>query len=506
MEMVSVKKEDFINSITSGFQFISHYHSIDFIEALTKAHNKEKSEVAKNSIAQILLNSKMAAEGKRPICQDTGLATVFLKIGMDISWDTDMAIEDMVNEGIARAYLSNTNPLRASIVNHPLGKRPNTKDNTPGVIHTQIVAGNKIDIILAAKGFGSENKAKLLMLNPNDDVVEAVVAEVLKMGAGWCPPGILGIGVGGSAEKAMLLAKEALMEPIDIHELEEKGAGNDLEELRLTLYHKINQLGIGAQGLGGLTTVLDVKVKEYPTHVGALPVGIIPNCAATRHIHFQLDGSGEAKFIPPNLDHWPNVILKKDQHAIRVNIENITRKEVGNWKAGQTLYLSGKLLTGRDAAHKRIADILNNGERLPDQIDFNNRFIYYVGPVPKMADEIIGPAGPTTANRMDKYSELMLSQTGLLGMIGKAERGQEAIDAIKKHQAVYLVAVGGAAYLISKAIKSARVIAFEDLGAEAIFEFEVKDMPVIVGVDVSGNSIHQSGPEKWKNIIASGNP
>ena len=496
--MSLIKQENFISSIASGFQFISYYHPVDFIKALTAAYENEKSKAAKDAMAQMLLNSKMAAEGKRPMCQDTGLATVFLKIGSDVKWETELSIEGMVNEGIRRAYLNDTNPLRASIVSNPLGKRQNTNDNTPGVIHTQLVTGNKVDVFLVAKGFGSENKAQLLMLNPNDDIVEAILEKVQEMGAGWCPPGVLGVGVGGSSEKAMLLAKEALLDPIDIHELEKRGAQNDVEILRLELFKKINDLGIGAQGLGGLTTVLDVKVKDYPTHAAGLPVGIVPNCAATRHVHFQLNGSGEATFSPPSLSDWPEIVLDKDSNAISIDIDEINKESIKQWKVGQTLYLSGKILTGRDAAHKRLVDMLEKGEPLPNNIDMNNKLIYYVGPVPRVGKEALGPAGPTTASRMDKYTEKLLSRTGLLGMIGKGERGQETIETIKKHNAIYLVAVGGAAYLISKAIKAAKIVAFEDLGMEAIYELEIKDMPVIVGVDTAGNSIHRLGPSKWK--------
>lgn len=496
--MTTIKKADFINSIAAGFQFISHYHSPDFIKALCQAYKRERSPAAKQAMAQLLLNSKMAAEGKRPMCQDTGLATVFLKIGMNVRWDTDMLIDDMVNEGISQAYLNNTNPLRASIVEYPLGKRKNTGNNTPGVIYTHIVPGDKLDVYLAAKGFGSENKSKLLMLNPHDNIVEAVLKAVERMGAGWCPPGILGIGIGGSSEKAMLLAKESLLAPVDIHKLINRGPKDEVEELRLELYEKINQLGIGAQGLGGLTTVLDVKVKDYPTHAAGLPVGIIPNCASTRHIHFQLDGSGEATFNAPSLDDWPKIVLEKGEEVIRVNLENITKEDVKNWEAGQTIYLSGKILTGRDAAHKRLVDMFAKGEQLPEGVDFHNRFIYYVGPVPKSKGEVIGSAGPTTAHRMDKYTELMLSQYGILGMIGKAERGQETIKSIREHGAVYLIAVGGAAYLVSQAIKSARIIAFEDLAMEAIHELEVEDMPLMVGIDARGNSVHHIGPLQWK--------
>ena len=500
--MKAISKDDFIESIASGFQYISYYHPPDFIRALSLAYKKEASVEAKSAMAQILINSRMAATGKRPLCQDTGLAIVFLEIGMDVQWDTDTSVESMVNQGIRQAYLNETNPLRASIVTHPLGNRSNTRDNTPGVIHTRLVPGDKVKVQLTAKGFGSENKARLLMLNPHDDIVTAVVEQVKDMGAGWCPPGILGVGIGGSSEKAMLLAKESLMEPIDIHELVGLGATNDAEQLRIDLYQAINATGIGAQGLGGLTTVLDVKVREYPTHAGALPVGIIPNCAANRHIEFTLDGSGPVILEPPKLQDWPEISLPQDHNAIQVDLSQVTRETVKSWKAGQTLYLSGNILTARDAAHKRISDLLSSGSQLPAGLNLRDRFLYYVGPVPAASDEIIGPAGPTTSNRMDKYSDLMLRDCGLLGMIGKAERKPSTIEVIKDTGSVYLMAVGGAAYLISQSIKKARLIAFEDLGMEAVYEFEVAEMPVIVGVDTGGDSIHQLGPLKWKERIA----
>ena len=497
--MATILKEDFIESIRDGFQFISYYHPADFIRSMATAYRKEKSPAAKNAIGQILRNSKMAGAGHRPICQDTGLATIFIKIGMNVQWDTDQTLEEMINEGVRRAYLDPENPLRASIVSDPIGTRKNTGDNTPAVIHTRLVKGNQVEVHLAAKGFGSENKSKLLMLNPNDDVETAVIKQIEEMGAGWCPPGMLGIGIGGSAEKAMLLAKESLLDPIDIQEIQKKGPSDNIEALRLSLYKKINALGIGAQGLGGLTTVLDVKVKEYPTHAGALPVGIIPNCAATRHVHFTLDGSGKASFTPPDLDEWPDIDLTGSDAIKRVNLQDLNKKNIKAFKAGETIYISGKMLTGRDAAHKRMVDTLNQGKSLPVNLD--GKFIYYVGPVPKVGDEIIGSAGPTTSNRMDKFTDTILTKTGILGMIGKAERGPETIQKLKEHGAVYLIAVGGAAYLISKSIQSAKVIAYEDLGMEAIYEFEVKDMPVIVAVDTKGNSIHTSGPAYWKQQI-----
>jgi fumarate hydratase, class I len=502
--MTVIKKEDFIQSVADALQFISYYHPEDYIRSLVSAYEREESPAAKDAIAQILTNSKMCAEGKRPICQDTGIVVAFVKVGMDVQWESSegnsaLDVEQMVNEGVRRAYLLPENKLRASIVNNPAGKRANTGDNTPAVVHVSLVTGDKVDVTVAAKGGGSENKAKLAMLNPNDSIVDWVLKVVPQMGAGWCPPGMLGIGIGGSAEKAMLLAKESLMQPIDMHALKEKGASNRIEELRLELYEKVNNLGIGAQGLGGLTTVLDVKILDYPTHAASLPVAIIPNCAATRHVHFALDGSGVAALTPPDLSLYPTVQWAPDANAKRVDLNAVTKEETQTWQAGQTLLLSGKLLTGRDAAHKRIATLLENGEALP--VDFNNRFIYYVGPVDAVGDEAVGPAGPTTATRMDSYSDLMLD-TGLLGSVGKAERGEAALASIAKHQSVYLMAVGGAAYLVSKAIKQASVVAFADLGMEAIYEFDVVDMPVTVAVSAKGESVHQSGPALWKEKIA----
>jgi len=502
--MTVIKKEDFIQSVADALQFISYYHPEDYIRSLVSAYEREESPAAKDAIAQILTNSKMCAEGKRPICQDTGIVVAFVKVGMNVQWKSSegnsaLDVEQMVNEGVRRAYLLPENKLRASIVNNPAGKRANTGDNTPAVVHVSLVTGDKVDVTVAAKGGGSENKAKLAMLNPNDSIVDWVLKVVPQMGAGWCPPGMLGIGIGGSAEKAMLLAKESLMQPIDMHELKENGASNRIEELRLELYEKVNNLGIGAQGLGGLTTVLDVKILDYPTHAASLPVAIIPNCAATRHVHFALDGSGVAALTPPDLSLYPTVQWAPDANAKRVDLNTVTKEETQTWQAGQTLLLSGKLLTGRDAAHKRIATLLENGEALP--VDFNNRFIYYVGPVDAVGDEAVGPAGPTTATRMDSYSDLMLD-TGLLGSVGKAERGEAALASIAKHQSVYLMAVGGAAYLVSKAIKQASVVAFADLGMEAIYEFDVVDMPVTVAVSANGESVHQSGPALWKEKIA----
>jgi fumarate hydratase class I len=497
--MTAIKQEDFIQSIADALQYISYYHPVDYITALGEAYEVEQSDAARDAIAQILTNSRMCAEGHRPICQDTGIVVVFLKVGMNARWDTTMPIEDMVNEGVRRAYRDPDNVLRASIVQNPAGARKNTGDNTPAVIHYQIVPGDQVEVTLAAKGGGSENKSKFTMLNPSDSIVDWVLKTVPTMGAGWCPPGMLGIGIGGSAEKAMVLAKEALMEPIDIHALKARGASNRLEELRLELYEKVNALGIGAQGLGGLSTVLDVKIAEYPTHAASLPVAMIPNCAATRHAHFMLDGSGPARLDPPDLSKWPKVHWVPSPNARQVNIDALTPETVASWQPGERLLLSGKLLTGRDAAHKRLVDLVAKGERLP--VDFRNRMIYYVGPVDPVRDEVVGPAGPTTATRMDKFTETMLARTGLVAMVGKAERGPVAIEAIKRHKAAYLMAVGGAAYLVSKAIRSARVVAFPDLGMEAIYEFEVKDMPVTVAVDANGVSVHETGPETWRKKI-----
>ncbi len=497
--MTIIKQADFIQSIADALQYISYYHPLDYIQALGRAYEAEQSPAAKDAIAQILTNSRMCAEGKRPLCQDTGIVVAFVKLGMDVRFESGLTLEQMVNEGVRRAYMLPENKLRASIVSDPAGKRANTKDNTPAITHVELVAGNKVEVSIAAKGGGSENKAKLAMLNPNDSIVDWILDVVPKMGAGWCPPGMLGIGIGGSAEKAMLLAKESLMAPIDIHELKAKGASNKIEELRLEIFEKVNNLGIGAQGLGGLATVLDVKILDYPTHAASLPVAIIPNCAATRHVHFELDGSGAAVLDAPNLDDWPDVHWEPSESSLRVNLDTITKADIQTWQPGQTLLLSGKLLTGRDAAHKRIATMLAAGEKLP--VDFTNRFIYYVGPVDPVRDEAVGPAGPTTATRMDGFTEMMLSKTGLLGMVGKAERGDETIDSIAKHQSIYLTAVGGAAYLVSKAIKKAEVLAFADLGMEAIYEFTVQDMPVTVAVDSKGSSVHTTGPAEWKEKI-----
>ena len=497
--MSLIRQDDFIESIAQALQFISYYHPKDFITALHEAYQREESPAAKDAMAQILINSRMCAEGKRPICQDTGIVTVFIKIGMSVQWETTLSLNEMVNEGVRMAYQNSDNPLRASILRDPAGTRTNTRDNTPAVVHTEFVIGDKIDIDIAAKGGGSEAKAKFAMLNPSDNIVDWVLKTVPTMGAGWCPPGILGIGIGGTAEKAMLLAKQACMGSIDIHELKAKGATNRLEELRLELIEKVNALGIGAQGLGGLTTVLDIKILDYPTHAANLPIAIIPNCAATRHIHFVLDGSGVAQFTPPSLDDYP-CITQNASTARKVNLDTLTHNDIQSWQVGETLLLNGTLLTGRDAAHKRLCEMLDRGEPLP--VDFSNKFIYYVGPVDAVRDEVVGPAGPTTATRMDKFTAPLLENTGLLGMIGKSERGSEAIAQIKKHQSIYLIAVGGAAYLVSKAIKQAKVLAFADLGMEAIHEFVVEDMPVTVAVDTKGNSIHHLAPIQWQAKIS----
>ncbi len=498
--MASIKQEDFIQSVADALQYISYYHPVDYIKNLAAAYEREQSPAAKDAIAQILINSRLCAEGHRPICQDTGIVTVFLEIGMDVRWDdATMGVEDMANEGVRRAYNHPDNKLRASVLADPAGKRTNTKDNTPAVVNVKIVRGGAVDVIVAAKGGGSEAKSKFAMLNPSDSIVDWVLKTVPTMGAGWCPPGMLGIGIGGTAEKAMLLAKEALMEPIDITDLQARGASNRAEELRLELYDKVNALGIGAQGLGGLTTVLDIKVKDFPTHAANLPVALIPNCAATRHAHFTLDGNGPVMLDPPSLEDWPKLTYDASKGR-RVDLDTVTPAEVASWKPGEVILLNGKLLTGRDAAHKRIVDMLNKGEKLP--VDFKGRFIYYVGPVDPVRDEVVGPAGPTTATRMDKFTRQIIETTGLLGMVGKAERGPLAIDAIRDNRSVYLMAVGGAAYLVSKAIKASRVLAFEDLGMEAIYEFTVQDMPVTVAVDSQGTSVHQTGPKEWQARIA----
>jgi fumarate hydratase class I len=500
--MATIKQTDFVDSIADALQYISYYHPVDYIEALGAAYAAEQSPAARDAIAQILTNSRMCAEGHRPICQDTGIVVAFVKVGMDVRWEgAMMPVADMVNEGVRRAYLHPDNTLRASIVADPAGTRRNTRDNSPAVVHVDMVPGGTVEVKIAAKGGGSENKSKFVTLNPSDSITDWVVRTVPTMGAGWCPPGMLGIGIGGSAEKAMLLAKESLMEPIDMHELLRRGPKSAIEALRIDIYEKVNALGIGAQGLGGLATVLDVKILDYPTHAASNPIGMIPNCAATRHTHFVLDGSGAARLEPPDLSRWPDVHWSPSPASKRVNLDTLTRAEVATWKPGETLLLSGRILTGRDAAHKRIADLLARGERLPEGVDFTDRVIYYVGPVDPVREEVVGPAGPTTSTRMDKFTEMMLGQTGLLAMVGKGERGPAAIEAIRKHRAAYLMAVGGAAYLVSKAIKSARVVAFGDLGMEAIYEFGVQDMPVTVAVDAAGTSVHQTGPREWQQRI-----
>lgn len=496
-----IRQADLIESITDALQFISYYHPKDFIDAMDAAYQREASPAAKDAIAQILINSRMCAEGHRPICQDTGIVSVFVKVGMNVQWDSELSLEDMINEGVRRAYNHPDNVLRASVLADPDGARKNTTDNTPAMITYKIVPGNTVDVHVAAKGGGSEAKTKFAMLNPSDSVVDWVLSVLPTMGAGWCPPGMLGIGIGGTADKAMAMAKEALLEPVDIQDLQKRGAQNRSEELRLELMEKINKLGIGAQGLGGLTTVLDVKVKDCPTHAANKPVAIIPNCAATRHCHFVLDGSGPALQTPPKLEDWPEITWEVGA-ARRVNLDTLTKADIAEWQPGETVLLSGKLLTGRDAAHKRMVDMISKGEPLP--VDFTNRMIYYVGPVDPIEGEVVGPAGPTTATRMDKFTRTMLEKTGLIGMVGKAERGVLAIEAIKDNKAVYLMAVGGSAYLVSKAIKASKVVGFEDLGMEAIYEFTVEDMPVTVAVDVNGESVHQTGPQIWKAKIEEG--
>jgi fumarate hydratase class I len=496
--MTTIQRPHLVQSVADALQFISYYHPADYIRALGRAYEREQSAAAKDAIAQILTNSRMCAEGHRPICQDTGIVNVFVKIGMQVRFDFS-DFEETINEGVRRAYMDPDNRLRASVLDESDFGRKNTKDNTPAVINVQMVAGDKLEVDVAAKGGGSEAKAKFVMLNPSDSIADWVVKTVPTMGAGWCPPGMLGIGVGGTAEKAMLMAKEALMEPIDMAELKARGARNKVEELRIELYDKVNALGIGAQGLGGLSTVLDVKIHTYPVHAANRPVAMIPNCAATRHAHFVLDGSGPAEFEAPKLSDWPAVTWSPDASSKRVNLDTLTKEEVASWKPGQRLLLSGKLLTGRDAAHKRIQEFLEQKKPLP--VDFTNRVIYYVGPVDPVRDEVVGPAGPTTSTRMDKFTDTMLGKTGLIAMVGKAERGPAAIESIRKHKAAYLMAVGGAAYLVSKAIRKSRVLAFEDLGMEAIYEFEVKDMPVTVAVDANGTSVHSTGPAEWSKKI-----
>ena len=499
--MTVIKQDDFIQSVHDALQHISYFHPVDYIKALGEAYELEQGPAAKDAIAQILTNSRMCAEGHRPICQDTGVVVVFLKVGMDVKWDATMSVTDMVNEGVRRAYLQPDNVLRASILADPAFTRKNTRDNTPAVVHFEIVPGDKVQVKVAAKGGGSENKSKFVMLNPSDSIVDWVLKTVPTMGSGWCPPGILGIGIGGTAEKAMIMAKESLMDHIDMAQLKARGPKTKLEELRIELFDKVNALGIGAQGLGGLSTVLDVKIYDYPTHAASLPVAMIPNCAATRHISFTLDGSGAAQLPVPKLSDWPDVTWAPDLNAKSVNLDTLTPAEVKSWKTGDRLLLNGKLLTGRDAAHKKIADLFAAGAPLPDGVDFTNRVIYYVGPVDPVRDEVVGPAGPTTSTRMDKYTEMMLAKTGLIGMVGKSERGPVGIEAIRKHKAAYLMAVGGAAYLVAKAIRKSRVVAFKELGMEAIYEFEVENMPVTVAVDSEGNNVHESGPKEWQEKI-----
>lgn len=497
----SIKQADLIQSVADSLQYISYYHPKDFIDAVHQAYLREESPAAKDAMAQILINSRMCAQGHRPICQDTGIVTVFVEVGMNVQFsDATMSLEDMINEGVRQAYLHPDNILRASILADPDGARKNTMDNTPAVIHTKLVPGDTVDIQVAAKGGGSEAKSKFAMLNPSDSVVDWILKVVPEMGAGWCPPGMLGIGIGGTAEQAMLMAKRSLMDPIDIHELQQRGASNRSEELRLELHDKVNKLGIGAQGLGGLTTVLDVKVMDAPTHAANKPVAVIPNCAATRHVHFTLDGSGIADLPTPKLSDWPDIVWEAGPSARKVNLDTLKKADMLDWKPGETLLLSGKMYTGRDAAHKRMVDMINRGEPLP--VDLTGKVIYYVGPVDPVREEAVGPAGPTTATRMDKFTDKVLEHTGLIAMVGKAERGPIAIESIKKHQATYLMAVGGAAYLVSKAIRSAKVVGFEDLGMEAIYEFELDEMPVTVAVDTQGESVHITGPQQWSQKIA----
>ena len=498
--MTVIKQQDVVQSIADALQYISYYHPTDFIRAMREAWEQEESPAAKAALTQVLVNSRMCALGKRPICQDTGIVNVLIAVGMDVQWDAQLSLEDMINEGVRQGYTHPDNVLRGSVLTDPDGARANTKDNTPAVIHTKIVPGDKVEIEVAAKGGGSEAKAKFAMLNPSDSVVDWILSVIPSMGAGWCPPGILGVGIGGTPEKAMLLAKESLMEPLNMHELKATGPSDHLEELRLELFDKVNALGIGAQGLGGLTTVLDVKVKDYPTHAANKPVAVIPNCSATRHVHFTLNGTGPAEFTAPDLNEWPDIKFELGDEVKRVNLDTLTQDELRSWQSGDTLLLSGKMLTGRDAAHKKLVDMLDKGEELP--VDFTNRVIYYVGPVDPVREEVVGPAGPTTAPRMDKFTRRRLEETGLAGMIGKAERGPTAIEAIRDNQAVSMIAVGGAAFLVAKAIKKSTLLAFPELGMEAIYEFEVQDMPVTVSVDSKGNSVHIEGPKIWSQKIA----
>ena len=496
--MTTIREDDLVASVADAFQFISYYHPVDYIRSLADAHAREESPAAKDAMAQILINSRMAAEGRRPICQDTGIAIAFVRVGMNVRWDSKRSLQQMIDEGVRRAYTHADNPLRASVLADPDGKRASTRDNTPAVVHVELVPGDTVEVIVAAKGGGSENKSKFAMLLPNDSIVDWVLSVVPTMGADWCPPGILSLGIGGTPEKAMLIAKWGMMDPIDIQQLIARGPSNRAEELRLELYDKVNALGIGAQGLGGLSTVLDVKVNDWPTHAASKPVALLPNCAATRHAHFVLDGSGPATLDPPSLDDWPRLTMDLASSR-RVDLDSLDKGQIATWRAGERLLLSGRLLTGRDAAHRRMTEMLARGEALP--VDFTNRFIYYVGPVDAVRDEAVGPAGPTTSSRMDKFTDTMLAQTGLIGMVGKSERGPAAIEAIKRHGAVYCIAVGGAAYLVSKAIRKSRVLAFPDLGMEAVYEFEVRDMPVTVAVDAQGNAVHRAGPAEWRARI-----
>jgi fumarate hydratase class I len=499
--MAVISASDLIESVADALQYISYYHSPDFIAAMGRAYELEQAPAARDAIAQILTNSRLCAEGHRPICQDTGIVVAFVKVGMRARIDSDRPLAELVNEGVRRAYLDPDNKLRASLVADPAGRRTNTRDNTPAVVHVELVAGDGVDVTVAAKGGGSENKAMFAMLNPSDSVADWVVGMVPEMGAGWCPPGMLGVGIGGSAETALLLAKEALMEPIDMAALKARGPSTRLEQLRVEIYDRVNALGIGAQGLGGLTTVLDVRVRDFPTHAASLPVAVIPNCAATRHLHFHLDGTGPARLVPPDLADWPRVDWAPDATTRRVNLDGLTRAEVASWKPGERLLLSGKFLTGRDAAHKRICALLEAGAPLPEGLSFQDRVIYYVGPVDPVAGEVVGPAGPTTANRMDRFTETMLGKAGLIAMVGKAERGPAAVEVIRRHRSAYLIAVGGAAYLVSKAIRASRVVAFAELGMEAVYEFEVRDMPVTVAVDANGESVHDTGPAHWQAVL-----
>jgi fumarate hydratase class I len=498
--MTKIRESDIIDSIADALQFISYFHPADFIRHMAAALEQEESLAARDAITQILLNSRMAAIGRRPICQDTGTANIFIKLGIKATIESDRSLQEIVDDAVRRAYLNDHNPLRASIVIDPISSRKNSGDNTPGMVHVELVAGDRMSIDVSAKGGGSENKAKFTVLDPSQSVADWVVKTVEQLGAGWCPPGLLGIGIGGSAEKAMLMAKEVINEEMDMLALRKRGASTPLEKLRLEIFNRVNQLGVGAQGLGGMITVLDVKIKTFPTHAASLPVALIPNCAATRHVHFELDGSGPAVFSPPDLTAWPELVLNRTAGQYRrVNLDTLTGAEIESWKCGETLLLSGVLYTGRDAAHKRMVDTLQKGEKIP--VDLKGKAIYYVGPVNPARDEIIGPAGPTTATRMDRFTEEVLAGTGLKVMIGKAERGKEAIEAIAKHKAAYLIAVGGAAYLVSKAVKEAKRVAYHELGMEAIYELRVEEMPVTVAVDSGGKSIHLLGPALWKKAV-----